>query len=729
MSLSKQDIAALLPAILRIKDMAQGEFSLGMLDADDRDTYIELQTLIDGGKALSPAQAAVYQQLRQRGIAGPLVSLISVLAEQVAALQENVDQLYDDQFIETCADWVVPYIGDLIGYQMLHGVTEKIASPRSEVAHTIAYRRRKGTVAVLEQLARDVTGWNATAVEFFERLIVTQYMNHRRLFCVATPDLRQWEPLERLGSAFDSVMHTPDVRRIASGRGRYNIPNIGMFLWSIDAYPLSASPAVAVDSRRLRFHPLGIDQPLYTRPRTRADFGRLSTPLDVPEPISRRVLDSGLADYYTGSHDTPLSLRLYEVNAGNVTPVDAGNICVCDLRDNAGTWAHLPVANGQYAVDPVLGRIAARPDLPAGTRIETDFMYGFSADMGGGEYDRTADTTDSQPPPDLLRVPGDFGTIQDALNALGANGGVVVIGNSGRYEETLTIFAPAQKTIVLRADNHCRPTVVLQGASSVGGGAESQVQLHGLLLAGATLNVNAGAGNALAQLAIAHCTLVPGLTLAPDCTPLHPNDPSLFVGISGVQVNVTRSIVGCMRIDVGSTVTAADTIIDATSLEGVAYAGEDGTAAGGPLQLQQCTVIGKIHALTLPLVSNSILLADLAAADTWPATIIADRLQEGCVRFSCLPASVRVPRRFQCLQESADSADQGTPHFTTVRYGFPAYAQLAASSGARLLGGADNECQPGAFNFLYGQQRETNLRVRMAEYLRIGLEAGVFYES
>ena len=129
---------------------------------------------------------------------------------------------------------------------------------------------------------------------------------------VAAPDLRQWEPLERVGTAFDGIMHTVDVRRIATQRGRYNIPNLGLFLWRIDAYPLSKSPAVALDSRRWRFHPLGIDQPLYTRPQTIADFAQLSTPLNVPEPISRRVLDARLADYYTAADDATKSLRLYE---------------------------------------------------------------------------------------------------------------------------------------------------------------------------------------------------------------------------------------------------------------------------------------------------------------------------------------------------------------------------------------------------------------------------------
>ena len=77
---------------------------------------------------------------------------LALIARELGALEENLEQLYDDQFIETCADWVVPYIGDLIGYRPLHGVAPAIASPRAEVANTIAYRRRKGTALMLEQL-------------------------------------------------------------------------------------------------------------------------------------------------------------------------------------------------------------------------------------------------------------------------------------------------------------------------------------------------------------------------------------------------------------------------------------------------------------------------------------------------------------------------------------------------------------------------------------------------
>src|SRR5262245_22273665 len=189
---------------------------------------------------LNPLHPAVYPP-RDPDQGEPLRALLAAIAQQFAALEENLEQLYDDQFIETCADWVTPYIGDLIGYRSLHGVAPKIASPRAEVAHTIAFRRRKGAATMLEQLARDVTGWPARVVECFQLLGWTQNMNHVRREAYYAPNLRDWEALHHLNTPFDGSAHTIDVRRISRGEGKYNIPNIAIFLWRLGAYRIHGS--------------------------------------------------------------------------------------------------------------------------------------------------------------------------------------------------------------------------------------------------------------------------------------------------------------------------------------------------------------------------------------------------------------------------------------------------------------------------------------------------------
>src|SRR6185312_5711664 len=132
----------------------------------------------------------------------------------------------------------------LIGYRTLYGLTDRIGSPRAEVANTIAYRRRKGTASMLEQLARDVTEWDARVVEFFQLLATTQYMNHIRPSNIGWVNLRASRLLATIATPFDTAAHTGEVRRIARRRGRFNIPNVGIYAWRIRAYELAESPAV-----------------------------------------------------------------------------------------------------------------------------------------------------------------------------------------------------------------------------------------------------------------------------------------------------------------------------------------------------------------------------------------------------------------------------------------------------------------------------------------------------
>src|SRR6185369_3371918 len=229
---------------------------------------------------------------------GPLKALLTVIAEQVAVLEEDLTQLYDDQFIETCANWVVPYIGDLVSARRVFVFPGARFTERAFVANTMAYRRRKGPAAVVEQLARDVTGWNANVVEYFQLLATTQYMNHIRLENLSVANVRNAAPLEFVSTPFDKVAHTADVRRIASGRGKYNIPNIGIYLWRLNNYSITRAPAFKLDDRRYLFDALGKDIKLYNNPETEDEITHLAEPINVPMPIIRRVLHRDLDQYY-----------------------------------------------------------------------------------------------------------------------------------------------------------------------------------------------------------------------------------------------------------------------------------------------------------------------------------------------------------------------------------------------------------------------------------------------
>ena len=84
------------------------------------------------------------------------------------------------------------------------------------------------------------------------------------------------------------------MRRPEAGAGRYNIPNIGIFLWRLQPFRLSDVPLTAdpgdASGRKFRFNPLGADQPLFRRPLTETVISHIAEPVNVPEPINLRLM-------------------------------------------------------------------------------------------------------------------------------------------------------------------------------------------------------------------------------------------------------------------------------------------------------------------------------------------------------------------------------------------------------------------------------------------------------
>ncbi len=691
-------------------------------------------------KRLYELLPAIYR-IRDAEQGEPLRALLDIIAGQAAVLEENLDQLYDDQFVETCADWVMPYIGDLVAARALHHETPAMGSPRAMVANTIAYRRRKGTAAMLEQLAVDVTGWHSKAVEFFQLLATTQFMNHLRPQNMYAPDLRHWRQLENIDAPFDEISHTVDTRHIANREGKYNIPNIGIFLWRLGAYRLGRSPAYRVTATRYQFSSLGNDMPLFLHPQPEDALTRRAGPLTVPDPISRRKMDDALGNYYG------VDRSIY------VEGVPPENVVVCDLSQ-WGTF-HGPPA-GRVGIDPVLGRIlfASAPTTPP---IVT-FHHGFSADLGGGEYERQNSFQLPAQPFDQVAAPA---LLQTAL-AAPSRGAVIQVTDNGRYEEALSLTVKAGEKIELRAANEQRPTLVLPADFVISGGDENaEVTLNGFLIAGGGLQVTAK----LARLRLRHCTLVPGLALNGDGTAQHGDAPSLVVGPDVDTVEIDHCILGGIRAETETNVKLGNSILDATSPTGIAFAASANAAptsqpaAGGTLTVENCTVIGRVRARYLELASNSIFIAEPVPQDPWPSPIFIERRQTGCVRFCYLRYGSLTPRRYRCqpelematrigVAEAAGKKKFGNtftltdaeresirqavlprlkPSFTSRHYGQPAYGQLRLRAPEQIRQGADDESEMGAFHDLFAPQREMNLRVRLDEYLRFSLSAGIFY--
>lgn len=192
---------------------------------------------------------------------GQLRHYLALVEEVFGHIHANIEELYDDLFVETSDDWVVPYIGDLLGTSHLAGDPWTL---RADVADTIALRRRKGTLGAVELLAYNLTRWGAHCVELRERMVWNQHLNHQRpdeggappyglpsvrrqtVIRGGTVTLRDPAMLSLLGTPFDPFAHTADVKPPAFGGIRYNLPNLAVFLWRLAAYRVRVSRPVFV---------------------------------------------------------------------------------------------------------------------------------------------------------------------------------------------------------------------------------------------------------------------------------------------------------------------------------------------------------------------------------------------------------------------------------------------------------------------------------------------------
>jgi hypothetical protein len=699
----------------------------------------------------------VYQQ-RDAEQGWPLRSLLQVIGDQVEVVRADIGNLYDNWFIETCDDWVVPYIGALVGYRPVHEAGDpgditstagrrrnRILIPRREVVNTIRYRRRKGTYAVLAELALGVAGWPALVVEFYRLLGVTQAINALRLDRGRTVDLHDGDALNRLGTAIDGVAHTVEVRRPDSHQtpGRFNIPSVGVFAFRLRPYSITRAPAFVhedVGPYAFTFSALGNDMPLFTWPQ--AEGPGITAELTVPLPIRRRAMQARVADYFGAGESVMIWTGTPRM------PLSASQLVVADLTN----WRYR-ATNGTVVIDPELGRIAFPPaELPKGG-VSVSYRYGFSADLGGGEYDRPI-----RQPADakLYRVgPGQaFSRLADALAAWQADRpphAVIEITDSGVYVEPVSIALGDNQALQLRAANRTRPVIQLvdwhteiPNSLKVTGAAGSCFILDGVLVTGRAVHVEGD----LAELTIRHCTLVPGWGLEHDCQPLRPADPSLELYGTRARVNIEHSIVGAIEIDPGLSrhdpieIVVTDTILDATSKDRVAVGAPQWPVAQVVLTVVRSTVFGQLQVHALELGEDSLFMGMIQVA----------RRQRGCMRFSSVVTGSRTPRRYECQpdlidQAIADEVTAGTvsqadqiafrdrerlrvvPQFNSVRYGTPAYGQLALETANEIRRGAEDGAEMGAFHDLYQPQREANLLERLEEFVPAAMDAGVIFAT
>lgn len=101
----------------------------------------------------------------------PLLRLLEVLAAPLADLHAAVRRLERDPFVARASPEALVLLAELVGAGL---VGDDVATNRRVVAGTVRWRRRQGTLATLEEVLTQTTGWPAEVNEGFRSLLVTQ---------------------------------------------------------------------------------------------------------------------------------------------------------------------------------------------------------------------------------------------------------------------------------------------------------------------------------------------------------------------------------------------------------------------------------------------------------------------------------------------------------------------------------------------------------------------------
>lgn len=712
----------------------------------------------------------VARDIGPDGSSGPLTALLTAVARELDVLETDVQRLHDSVFVETCEEWLVPYLADLVGLAEVPPELGTTVSRRALVANTVAYRRRKGTLAVIEQVTRDVTGWSTSAVEYHPLLVASTHVNHVRLDRPVVASLRgDGVELGMVASptsarrVLDPLAHTAEVRRTASRRGRYGIRSIGVFGFPTQVAAIGARGSIGaagVDPSQgseggwsrtrasLGWHhvdPLARVVPLFVPPAVEPSLEYLAGEENLAVPLRPRRLLTLLRAARTGALDPaalPVGVRI-GVSGEDLVPE---RIRVCGLEDLA------PGPEPQVMVDAVGGRLRAFHNagehyVPAVVFVR--YAYGSAADVGAGPWDRTERLetlleTDTWTPPVAVAGVDEPEDLQVEVAAAGPVGAEVDIGagvgvaaaawaapdsttvgatatvsvaDSDRYPGDVAVVVPTGSRLVIVAAGW-PPRVLPDGdiqAPVVGRYTPEGLRPH---VSGSVLITGEpGASVVLDGLLIEGDVVVEAgdlgsLTLA-HCTVT--GTVEFRAGAAGANagssLRIVRSVVGGLSAaDSLPSVAIVESVLDA---QGLAPGSAALMAPGAHATVEGSTLRGGVSVRSLD--ATSALL---------DGVVHAAHRQVGCLRFSYVAPGSRTPRRYRCVP--ADEKPSPRPVYVSTDPASPAYLVLAAACSDAIRTGGERESEMGVQHHQFRPLRTRAAERQLASYVPVGSQLGVF---
>ncbi|MDC0672877.1 hypothetical protein [Nannocystis radixulma] len=695
-----------------------------------------------------------------------LRAIIQAVAEQAAVARRSIDRLWEDQSIEYCDDWIVPFIGDLVGTRLVPALNAR--ARRVDVARTIYYRRRAGTITVLEQLILDMAGWDGAVVESFRRLGRTHHAldpqprPHGRF--TLTPaggiaDLRSPRGVELAHGTWDELAHTADLWQQRGHMGRYGIPKLNHHLYRMQAFKVEAPTPYSFPNRSYTFDPSGRDIPLFMPSYRPEDGCRRRAEEDVAGPIRCRLL--GHAEYeITAAVFEAMKSELVATAAENDLAKFLGvrfrneyrlrdtlETLHADLTNETNFYKLLELALTDDSAKAALVRDARAFKItrfvdPNDLQIPPERTLAGNLQNWGADLPALTEKLlmvdpvrgrywfPNNPPPAGTKVAhyyygfsGDLGagTYDRRASVLTEADDTFTNGNFTVPSPWKNVYTFADSKTYLVANVTTFNNLTLQAASQqrpylrqdtaegndwefTSSGANPQLTLDGLWYGGGKLLL---AGN-YARVTIRHCTLDPGGTKA-DTTPLVPTE--LVVQGTIDELIIENSILPGIKLS-GSG--AVDDLYLRDSIVASTDAAMKIALPATNLHFERCTLA--VETLGLRIDATEVLAQ---------RPIKVTDHQQGCVRFSVLAPDSHTPQVYP-----PPGIAEVYPHFfVSTRFGDPGFYVLSESAPEMVVRGAENGSEIGAYSKLLNPLKLDSVRAKVHEFMPMGRIAAFIREN
>ncbi|MFG2503002.1 hypothetical protein ACGFSB_32945 [Streptomyces sp. NPDC048441] len=653
-----------------------------------------------------------------------LDALLAAVDRQRRLLSEDIQRAYDDLFIDSCADWAVPYIGALLGLGQ--------DAERLEVAHAVALRRRKGTPAALEDFAFAVTGLIARVSEGWQTTLWTQRLGHPPPPRTAALDLRDRASVKRLGTPFERS------RRGVRPAGPWTPRSVTAVVWPWSVRQLVATEAAPFDQTKLKgrfaLHPLGIAAPLYLRPREArvaaegADpANRTGDESDAPTRATYRVLEAlaGPGDITYGG-----SLTLAATHPLATVPGAEPPLISLSTPAGAVLWEQL-----RFGSVPPTGAVAAPPSR---FQVLVDTQRGFvqlGSELAGpvratwyravpGRVGALAALADTDPAARVVvevsksSGPGVVGSLADAFKLAEQRSAGLAPEESAAGVPDVEIrllagdrleapppqsFTPRLPRWRIVAPPLATPVVVGDLTLDLAGAC---VSLEGFFLKGSLT-----AGPRLAGL------FADGLTMDPGAGGLR-TDPDAWE----LDLRATRCVLGPVRAELSALpVELTECVVDGRLRRFRACGpADEGVRTDAVAQVNRFGPVLHADSVTFagPVRADAVDARDCVFADG----VDAVQQQEGCIRTSYLGPALTTPARHPATYRSVTAP---APAFVSDAFESSGYYCLELEPDHPLLAAAGDGGEVGAYHRSRRAFRIRQLRRRIGEFTPLGLTAEV----